>query len=123
MAGAILAQDWVTARGSAAGTTVTQQESEYVDLGPYQDAVAFIEVSDVSGSPNLEFQTSPTRDDNLFKQIDGAVSFVPSVAVTTKVMRYSAVSVPLARFFRWKVTTAAGAWSLTFRIWLSPNLG
>jgi len=121
MADAILAQDWTTIQG-ASGVLVTQPERDYVDLGPYQDAVAYLEVSSFSGSFTFELQTSPTRDDNLFKQIDPTVSFTPGTGVTTKVMRYASVAVPLAKLFRWKVTASTTAWSLTFRMWLSPCL-
>jgi len=123
MAGAILAQDWNTVRGSVAGTVVTMQESDYVDLMPFQDVVAFLEVSEIFNGINIRFETSPTKDDNLFQLIDASVAFAPTVGVATKVMRYSAVAVPLARFFRWKFSGGAtGAWSCTFRLWLSPNL-
>lgn len=122
MSAAILLQDWVTVRGSTSGTVVTQPVSGYADLAPYQDVVAFLEVSDVSGTPAMKFETAPTDDDNLFQNMDGS-TFAPSVGVTTKIYRYSAATVPLARFMRWKVPSAAGAWSLTFRVWLSPNLG
>lgn len=83
--------------------------------------VAFIEVTDVAGNPNMKLETSPTRDDVLFQNMDAA-TFVPSVGVTTKIYRYSSATVPLARFVRWKITGSATApWSVTFRIWLSPN--
>jgi hypothetical protein len=125
MAGAILLQDWITVRGNTTGTIVRQQEDDYVDLAPFQDFVAYIEVSDTSGTPLMQFETSPTKDDNLFVNMDAA-AFTPTVGVMTpRIYRYSSANVPLARFVRWKVPSAspgAGVWSLTFRIWLSPNL-
>src|SRR5439155_20885248 len=67
-----LLEQWTTAKGSAAGTNLTQQEGDYADLGPYQDVVVFLEVSDVSGTPNLRYETSPTKDDNLFQLMTAA---------------------------------------------------
>ena len=124
MAGAVLLSEWNTVRGAASTTTVTQQEKHYADLLHFQDVVIFMETSDVSGTPLINFQTSPTKDDILFQLIDAAASFVPTVspAVTTKVLRYSAVTVPLARYVRWKFMSGVAAWSCTFRVWLSPNL-
>jgi hypothetical protein len=123
MAASFLLQDWNTVRGNFTTVTVTQQESDYADLAPFQDVVVFIEVADVAGTPTIQIQTSPTKDDVLFQSMDATASFNPSVGVATKVLRYSSVTVPLARYLRWKFTTASSApWSCTFRIWLSPNL-
>jgi len=87
--------------------------------------VAYIEVSDTSGTPLMQFETSPTKDDNLFVNMDAA-AFTPAVGVMTpKIYRYSSATVPLARFVRWKIPSSspgANPWSITFRIWLSPNL-
>jgi hypothetical protein len=123
MAASVLLQEWNTVRGNLTTTTVTQQEHHYADLLHFQDVSLYMETSDMSGSPTITFQTSPTRDDNLFQAMDATGTFIPAVGVTVRTLRYSNVSVPLARFVRWKFTgSTAAPWSCTFRIWLSPNL-
>ncbi len=123
MSAAILLQDWVTIRGNATTTTVTQQETDYVDLAAYQDVVVWFECSDAANGPRFEIQTSPTKDDSLFVVVDTSAAFAAAVGVTTKILRYSAVTCPLARFLRWKVVSSSFAGSVcSFRIWLSANL-
>lgn len=123
MAAAVLLQEWTTVRGNAATTTVTQQEHHYADLVHFQDVSVYLECSDVSGNPTISFMTSPTRDDNLFQPVDATGTFVPVAgSVMVRILRYANCAVPLARFLRWKFTGGTGAWSCTFRVWLSPNL-
>jgi hypothetical protein len=57
-------QDWTTIRGSVTGATVIQQETEWLDLGPYQDVVFWVDVREASGNPVLTLQTAPFKDES-----------------------------------------------------------
>jgi hypothetical protein len=45
---AFVLEDWVTVRG-ATSVTITQGESSWLELGPYEDVVFWLLVSEVSG--------------------------------------------------------------------------
>ncbi len=123
MSHALLAQDWITVRGSLTTTGVIQGDESYTDIARFQDVATWTEVSDVAGSPTLRYETSPTRDDVLFQLFETAASFVPVVGVTVKVFRFASATAPPARYFRWKIPSSGTApWSLTFRIWLVGNV-
>jgi hypothetical protein len=121
-------QDWITVRGSALTTIVKQPEDQYPDLSMYQDLVVIQEVSDLTGGTSattqMTYETAPTKDDVLFDKIDATAQFIMALGVTRVVLRYSAVSLPISRYVRWKLTGGTGTppWSVTFRVWLSPNL-
>jgi hypothetical protein len=117
---AILLQHWATIRGATMATTVNQPADRLADLLLFQDLFVCLEVSDVANA-TWNIQTSPTKDETLF----GTMSNMrPTVAgVSNAAVLYSAAALPLSRYVRWQLTgTAAGAWSATFRIWLSCNL-
>lgn len=120
MAHAVLLQDWITIRGID-DKEVVQSEDTYADLGPYGDVVAFVEVSDITASTELYLETSPTKDNALFKAMHSS-ALSPSVGVTTHIFRYSSATIPLARWVRFRLVNTSSAWTVTFRIWLSPNL-
>lgn len=115
-------QDYLTVREDQTATAVTQSESDWLDLGGYQDLVAFLEVKEVSGGTvQINYQTAPTKDDLLFVNMAGAVTLVAGLSVT-KMLKASALT-PLGRFARWKLTaTPTGVWSAYFRVWLAANL-
>lgn len=119
MAHAVLLQDWITIRGGAAGE-VTQAEDMYADLSPYGDVVAFMEVSDFTAGTIGYHETSPTKDNQFFSPMH-ATAIAPAVGVTTYIYRYSTATLPLARWVRWRFSHPTTAWTITFRIWLSPN--
>jgi hypothetical protein len=131
-----LMQDWITVRGPAtAGTSVTQEETDWLDLTPYQDIVVWLAVSELTqpkaaGTLNFDIQTSPCRDEAYFLSmisaspnnginLSGAVS--PSVTVLLK----DNALTPLSRWLRWQVNvgsqTPTQVWDATFRIWIAAN--
>jgi hypothetical protein len=67
----IAMQDWVTMKGSAAGTVATQPESDYLDISAFEDYAAYVEVSDfvVGIGTNVKLQTSPVKEDAYFQDL------------------------------------------------------
>jgi hypothetical protein len=125
MSRAILLQKWTTIRGlsQAAGATVTniiQGEDQWLDVGPYQDASFWISCTEASGSPSLEIDTAPARDEVLFIPLIAsfALAPLPTPVVKPALMLQAGTTTPLARWVRWKLTVAGNAtWDATFRIW------
>ncbi len=111
-------QDWTTIR--AAVTSVTQGESGWLDLAPYQDISFWIDVREFSGSstPNIVFQTAPIKEDGLFQAM--ATVALNSVTNPTKVLLFNAAT-PLARYVRWQLTGPSGTWDATFRVLATCN--
>ena len=123
MAHPILLQDWTTIRGNALATVVVQQEDSYADLLGYQDVGIYLDVSDFVNSPQLQFHTSPTKEDAFFSLMTGATVTPSFTGLQTPLVyvKYAAAAVPLARFVRWRASGAAALWSITFRVWLVGN--
>ncbi len=112
-------QDWTTIRGGV--TTVTQGETEWLDLEACEDVFFWVQVSNVDGNPTLTYQTSPTLDDSLFtSMLTTPITLVGngSVVVTPVLMLTSAV--PLARFVRWQLS-GTPTWDVTFRVMVAGS--
>lgn len=120
MSHAFLLQDWTTVSGL--DVIITQDPSEWKDLGGYVDVVFYIEVTEFSGTPTMRLQTSPVEDEAFFGHM-AAVSLASSGLVQV-VVRYATASVPLRRWVRWRVSGLVGVpWSSTFRVWLCARPG
>src|SRR5579883_1858565 len=52
-----LLQDWTTIRGASTLSTVTQQETDWLDLAPFQDVAFWIDVKEVTNTVTLALQT------------------------------------------------------------------
>jgi hypothetical protein len=122
-------QDWTTIRGGGSVTTVTQQETDWLDLAPYQDVVFWIDVKETTnngtagGSPTLYLQTSPTLDDSLFQSMTtSGVTMTAAAAPTVLALLMASAStvVPLARYVRWQIVGTT-TWDATFRIAVAAN--
>jgi hypothetical protein len=128
-----LMQDWLTARGASTLTSVTQTESTWLDVGPYQDIVVWLQVQDwttpvsAGGSLFLDVQTSPSRDDMYFLTMVGGsgITLVTQSLPTVKKLTKEVAAVPVSRWLRWKLNVGAQtpnqAWAATFRIWIAAN--
>ena len=125
---ALCLQDWLTLRGAAGNTGITQPEPAWLDLYAYLDVVAWLEVKEFTPStgvsiPAISFQSSPSKDDALFFTMAPVAQF--TLGLTTTVMLRDAMPAgcpPLARWFRWNITMSGGlAWDVTFRVWLAVN--
>ena len=114
--------DWITVRGS--NNTVTQSESEWLDLTQYEDLTFWIDVKEVTGTVTLNVQTSPTKDESFFTTISNnttlAVGTLTPSSGQGKCLMASA-SVPVARYVRWSITSASTPFDATFRIFVSAN--
>jgi hypothetical protein len=136
-----LFQNWITLRAQNASTSspasVTQSEPGWLDLTPYQDVVAWLQVSEVVGPASatslyIDFQTAPAKDESYFcslvNQLGQATSGIAlSAASSPTVQRFmhDGAYTPLSKWLRWKVSTngvnAAQTWEVTFRIWLAAS--
>ncbi len=134
-----LSQDFLTLRGSAAGT-ITQGEQGWLDLPGVSNAVAWLDVKEITlggGTVQVSFQTSPEQDDSLFVPMTGpttTVPFSPSLGVTVTPLLKEllgfgnglgyATGAPLSRWFRWQIIasgTFSSTWDITFRLFLAAH--
>ncbi|MBI4701730.1 MAG: hypothetical protein HY744_11330 [Deltaproteobacteria bacterium] len=110
-----LLQDWKYVSGTA-GDEIVQEESGWLDLGGLTDVTFYLTVKSYSGAPTIHYQTSPSKDNDLFASMD---SVTPGAAGrTVTIVRYSSASEPLARWVRWRITAAA-AFTMNFRLWVA----
>jgi hypothetical protein len=120
-------QDWVTIRG-ASGVTVTQGESSWLDLSPYEDIVFWLLVAEVTGTPTLAllYQTSPTKDESFFAaQTLGMTGSSVALSASTNPVITPAFAwssaFPLARYVRWQIPPITAAWDVTLRVMVSVS--
>jgi hypothetical protein len=117
---AFILQDWTTIRGGSSVTTITQGESGWLDLTPYQDLYFWLDVREASGTPSIAFQTSPTKDDSLFTAIVAATTMTSSGSPAIVKAPLSSATIPVARFVRWQIN-GTPTWDATFRVIVSAN--
>jgi hypothetical protein len=113
--------DWLTVRGS--NNTVTQSESEWLDLTQYEDVTFWIDIKEVTGTVTLNLQTSPTKDEAFF-QATGASLYSATMTAGNPVVSkvtMSGATVPLARYLRWSVTSSSAPFDATFRVFVAAN--
>src|SRR5579883_434690 len=124
---AFVLQDWVTIRGGISVQTVVQNEQNYLALDAYQDAIFWLQVSEVSsgtGQLALCYDTAPLKDETLFTAmttvtLSGATMSPPQI---NKVMTQAdGQSTPLARWVRWRLSysSTTQSWDTTFRVMVS----
>jgi len=111
----LLVQDWVTIRvGGSNNSTATQGADSWIDLQDAEDLVLFLDVREVTGSPHMGYQTSPTKQETSF------VNMLPAFNIATGVridrVFANIAPIPVARFMRWQISNANGA-DVTFRLW------
>jgi hypothetical protein len=126
-------QDWNTIRGGSSIATVTQSEHQWLSLDGYQDLLAWIDVREFTGggqnTVTFNLQTAPLKDEVLFSTMEPtplAVTQALTVPSVRKVVLAvsSTWTVPLGRFVRWQLVTAAlpsSSWDVTFRILVCAN--
>jgi hypothetical protein len=120
-------QDWTTIRGGGSVTTVTQQETAWLDLGAYQEVVFWVDVKENTNNstaggpgPTLYLQTSPTLDDSFFQSMVAGVTMTASASPTVVPALLTNATVPLARYVRWQIVGTV-SWDATFRIAVAAN--
>lgn len=116
-------QDYVTIKGATGVTTITQNESGWLDLTPYEDLVFWTDIRQTTGAVTIRFQTSPTKDDALFSDIIASIGFATGVSsIRQDKATMAGAAVPVARFVRWTLVGPAGsAWDVTFRVYVAAN--
>jgi hypothetical protein len=125
-------QDWVTIRGQSFG--VVQSEPGWLDLSPFQDLFAWVDIREVangSSTVDLFLETAPTEDEFLFQSMNGpftaaVTTLAANTAPTIVKLPMLAAAVPLSRFLRWRLswngTPAPGViWDVTMRIVVAAN--
>jgi hypothetical protein len=116
-----LLTDWTTIDGSGTSPFV-QDRARWLDVGRCGDVTFWLEVRAVAnpgaGAVRLTYETSPTTDESLFVALAASITLTASATpVITKIRLADSAAVPLGRWARWKVEgTAAGNWSLSFRV-------
>jgi hypothetical protein len=120
-------QDWITVQGYQQSVVVTQTEDQYAEVTGYQDLGVYVEIASNSNA-TLSVQTAPTKEAsyfNVFKNGAGTTwQWTAAGVQPIATMRFADGGTPslAARFLRWTVTgTGAGAWNISFRIWLNLN--
>ncbi len=120
---AMVLQDWVTISGVGTGSTI-QTEPDWLDMTPFQDLVAWLDVRDATSGTTLFLETAPSRDDNLFVSMNtGGYLLNPIISSTPLVasLLMGQATVPIAALLRWRISGVVGTWSTTFRIIVSGN--
>lgn len=120
-------QDYTTLTSGASVTSVKQSDDGWLELTGARDVLFFLHAVDgtTSSIQTVYLETSPTADDELFAPLTSVP--LPAVAgsygkVYQQVCRAQYATQPPAKFLRWTVgTNASGAWTLTFRIFVSVN--
>ena len=129
-------QDFTTIRGSSTTTTITQSESEWVELSAYEDLVAWIDIREVTlGSGTnvqVNLQTAPIKDEYLFVTMESSPLTVTAALTAPSVRKIllsqatggSGAPIPLGKFLRWQLVangSPSASWDLTFRIACCAN--
>ena len=127
-------QDWITIRGAASPLAdIIQGESTWMGFSSFQDIVIWLDVREAtfptsSGTLNWIFETSPSKDNNLFVPMTGAstgaVSSIPSLSPMKVILANAGTTVPLATWVRWRVSpggTSTQPWDTTFRVLCAAN--
>ncbi len=135
-------QDWITIRGGTAGSPagdIIQGESTWMGFSSFQDIVFWLDVREatISTSQSLTFyfETSPSKDSNLFvamKTPSTGLALTPSYTpgvqldggVVPRVILANTSGPPLATWVRWRIAPSAGItlpWDATFRILVAAN--
>lgn len=122
-----VSQDWITISSATNGDIILQTERDWLDMSPYQDVVAWLDVREASGSggsyPLLALETAPIKDQNLFKEMNAtATEMVPSATSATVIQSLmGSAAVPVAQWLRWKITGRTTPWYVTFRLFIAAN--
>jgi hypothetical protein len=115
MTNAWLLQSWTRVAGPVGGS-LTQSECGWLDLAEATDVEIVTSIKEITGNPELKYETSPSRDEDLFS---GMVPLSMGVGRSVTVVRFATAAEPLARWVRWRVLDQGGlAFALTFRTWI-----
>lgn len=121
-------QDWITVRGGAIADII-QGESTWMGFSSFQDIVIWLDVREITSpgtSLTWNYETAPSKDNNLFTVMASNVITTLTPGVQTplqKVILASNPAVPLATWVRWRLSPAGATvpWDATFRILCAAN--
>jgi len=116
----LVLQDWVTVSGSTTAMLV-QDESDWLDMTPFQDLTAWIQVNEATNAPSLYLETAPSKDDVLFVSMSAGGFPLSTPGVQVGQLQLGLAAVPLAQFLRWRIAPVVSGWDVTFRILLAAN--
>jgi hypothetical protein len=123
----LLFQDWITVQGDTSIHDVIQSASDWRSLEQFQDVAFWLEVTtNVStGAITMLYETAPTRDEKVFKQMVASVAMTPGASpIVTKVLFSAGTPTfpPMAKWVRWHInSTSTTPWTVTFRISAAVN--
>lgn len=121
-------QNWITINGTSS-TPIVQTEQDWLEMSPYQDVVAWIDVREFTGTqaPTLALETAPAKDDILFVSMTSTTINMLVTTTAPQIVQFlmGTTTVPVAQFLRWKVTGfptgTPPLWDVTFRIFVAAN--
>ena len=125
-------QDWVTIRGATSITQVIQNETNWLSLEAYQDAIFWLQAPELTvggGTVKINYETAPIKDETLFWPMGTASGGITVIGNSmtpqfTQVIlsTIGSTGTPLSRWVRWRLTNSAtGVWDITFRVLVSCN--
>jgi hypothetical protein len=124
----LMLSNWTTLRTpSSVSTTIKQPESQWLDVGDYQDLIGWLEIKEYSPTSGatlvFAYQLSPTKDDAYFASSTASSLNIAGTGVTIAKMLIGSTSFN-ARWLRYQVSCSSSvAWDITFRAWISANVG
>jgi hypothetical protein len=119
-----------TAKPWRVGASPTQSESEWIELGAYEDLVAWIDVREVTlgagTNVQINLQTAPIKDEYLFVTMESSPLTVTAALTAPSVRKIllsqatggSGAPIPLGRFLRWQLVangSPSASWDLSRR--------
>jgi len=129
----VLLQEMIGIGNDSSIATQTQGEEFWLNTGPYQDAIFWIECRGVGVGPytgiSLSIETSPVKEDAYFLPVFAPFQLSAGTAPIFKLARMSdgnATYPPIANWLRWRVSgmgTPSGStpWLVSFRIYVTLN--
>jgi hypothetical protein len=115
----IIVQPWITLRSASSNYGIVQSAGAWIDVGDFEDLVFYTDVREVNGGVTMTFETAPVAEDAAFVAMFAGFSVTTGVRVDSLLAELPAVSVPAARYVRWRLSGTASSWDLTFRVFAS----
>ncbi|MGD0530528.1 MAG: hypothetical protein ABSE49_35670 [Polyangiaceae bacterium] len=114
----ILLQNWVTISADQSLTSIGQGADQWFDLGDYEDIQLILEVTEVTGTVTMNYETSPSFEEASFMACVTPFTIATGVQYNSVLAAYAPV--PVAQYLRWRLSSPGGSgWDVMFRIWLS----
>ena len=115
-------QDWTAVAGPS-GAAVTQDETGWLDLAPFQDVVIYLDCREATPTgtpPTIYLETAPAKENSLFQALVSSVLAASSAPRVLRCLMLNSTT-PLARYLRWRITGPTSAWDASFRVLVAAN--